>query len=165
MIISVFRKEFDLVDKKLARVELLFYSALSETERQGSWGTRVCELYITLETSKEILKLRQKQAKEKIWSLHQKNVQPFGERPENPVLYEEYKHKERERNKRRKEMGDQNRKSILEMSTRAQRKKRREWRTAQRNERKRDRDLNKCLPETPLNSPPIQELVMRRAEC
>ena len=70
---------------------------------------------------------------------------------ENPVLYEEYKQKERERNKRRKEMGDQNRKSILEMSTRAQRKKRREWRTAQRNERKRDRDLNKCLPETPPN--------------
>ena len=80
MIISVFRKEFDLVDKKHARVELLFYSALGETERQGSWGTRVCELYITLETSKEILKLRQKQAKEIIWSLHQKNVQPFGEK-------------------------------------------------------------------------------------
>ena len=79
MIISVFRKEFDLVDKKLARVELLFYSALSETERQGSWGTRVCELYNTSETSKEILKLRQKQAKEIIWSL-QKNVQPFGEK-------------------------------------------------------------------------------------
>ena len=36
---------------------------------------------------------------------------------ENPVLYEEYKQKERERNKRRKEMGDQKRKSILEMSS------------------------------------------------
>ena len=70
----------------------------------------------------------------------------------------------RDRNKRRKEMGDQNRKSILEMSTRAQ-MKRREWRTAQRNKRKRDRDLNKCLPETAPNSPPIQENVVRRAEC
>ena len=57
----------------------MFYSALNETERQGSWGTRVCKLYNTLETSKEILKLRQKQAKEIIWSL-QKNVQPFGEK-------------------------------------------------------------------------------------
>ena len=36
---------------------------------------------------------------------------------ENPVLYEEYKQKERERNKRRKEMGHQKRKSILEMSS------------------------------------------------
>ena len=36
---------------------------------------------------------------------------------ENPVLYEEYKQKERERNKRRNEMGDQKRKSILEMSS------------------------------------------------
>lgn len=31
---------------------------------------------------------------------------------ENPLLYEEYKQKERERNKRRKEIGDKNRKSI-----------------------------------------------------
>ena len=57
-------------------------------------------------------------------------------------------------------MGDQNRKSILEMSTRAQNKKRREWRTAQRNKRKRDRDLNKSH-----NSALIQEFVVRRAEC
>ena len=32
---------------------------------------------------------------------------------ENPLLYEEYKQQEREKNKRREEMGNQNRRSIV----------------------------------------------------
>jgi hypothetical protein len=63
----------DLVDKKHAKLERLFYKTLHETPPQDSWGTRVCELHDTLQTSKDIL-----QAEKIRWYLQQKNVQLFG---------------------------------------------------------------------------------------
>lgn len=51
------------------------------------------------------------------------------------------------------------------MPSREQRKKRKEWRTAQKNKRKRDRDISK-LPETYPKSPPLQyqEVVDSRSD-
>lgn len=66
------------MDKKHAQVERLLYAALHEVPK-GSCAIRVCELFNTLETSKDLLNLKQKQAKEIRCRLHQKNAQQFGD--------------------------------------------------------------------------------------
>lgn len=94
---------------------------------------------------------------------------------ENPVLYEKIQTKreketkgekewvirKRKRNKRRI-----NRKRIKDMTSRERRKKSEEWRTAWKNERKRDRDIISKLPETHPNSlpPQYQDVVESRVD-
>lgn len=118
--ILVHRKKFDLTDKKHAEVERLFYATIHEVPLGSSLETRVYELFNTLETSKDLLKLKQKQAKKIRWCLHQRNAQQFGGK--NPFL--NIRNTNEKRKKGRIEMGDQNRKSIKDTLSTEQREKR-----------------------------------------
>ncbi|XP_060585150.1 uncharacterized protein LOC132741080 [Ruditapes philippinarum] len=76
---------------------------------------------------------------------------------QNPMKHEEYKRKEKERYKKRKEKGQFL--PVAELSTRDQRKLRRNWRINQRNKRQKDKklqhDVSKIL--SPPNSPTSPE--------
>lgn len=65
---------------------------------------------------------------------------------EDPGKHEDYKRKERERYKRRKDLGQL--KSVKDMSNREHRKTKRQWRANQQNKRERERKVLKVLQNT-----------------
>lgn len=70
-------------------------------EHQGSsWATRVCELFNTIETSKDLLKLGQKSKRNKM-VLTSKERSAMERKLCLLSNYEEYKRKVRERNKKK----------------------------------------------------------------